>query len=300
MQRSAFSFFFFFVFFKLVCFGPHPFLFFFFFCNLKSIFRKQTLHHVRCVQSNVQNIFLSEGPICASCTLKNRTCCFPPALIKCAPLFPMFSTSLATSVASTVLLSNCARWRTTRNDQEDESRTSFFFLRVQLPVQSFLMLLYYYDYYCCFSIIIVIIIMTRIVISLAAATQEQIRIWLLADFSWVVEKWKVDEFRHFHFWRTARSFPLEVKYQLWFLPVWIQALFSISFGFVFLSSFSHYLAFLHTFSLFKRKTSNLCLLQWENASFLFSVKFYGTDLYNFKSSYFSIHAEYSSITTKTC
>lgn len=63
----------------------------------------------------------------------------------------------------------------------------------------------------------------------------------------------------------------------------------------------HFVSLFGVSSLFLRaqeETSNLCVLQWENASFLFSVKFYGTDLYNFKSSYFSIHAEYSSITTK--
>lgn len=98
----------------------------------------------------------------------------------------------------------------------------------------------------------------------------------------------------FHFWTAVRNVLPKVKYQLWFLPAWTQPL--------------SFLLFLFLFVLFWRffvlspcsrgKTRNLCLLQWENASFLFSVKFYGTDLYNFKSSYFSIHAEYSSITTK--
>lgn len=50
------------------------------------------------------------------------------------------------------------------------------------------------------------------------------------------------------------------------------------------------------FSLFKRK--KFCVCCSERTPRFYSVEFYGTDLYNFKSSYFSIHAKYSSITTK--
>lgn len=53
------------------------------------------------------------------------------------------------------------------------------------------------------------------------------------------------------------------------------------------------------FPLLERK--NICVCCSERTPRFYSVEFYGTDLYNFKSSYFSIHAKYSSITTKkTC
>lgn len=75
--------------------------------------------------------------------------------------------------------------------------------------------------------------------------------------------------------------------EIWNLLVWTQP-----FHF-FLSLFAIPLFF----SLFKRK-KKICVCCSERTPRFYSVEFYGTDLYNFKSSYFSIHAKYSSITTK--
>lgn len=60
--------------------------------------------------------------------------------------------------------------------------------------------------------------------------------------------------------------------------------------------FCHYLPFL-CFSPCSRG-KKICVCCSERTPRFYSVEFYGTDLYNFKSSYFSIHAKYSSITTK--
>lgn len=174
-------------------------------------------------------------------------------------------------------------------------------LSMKVQVQSlFLMLLYYYDSYCCFLLL-------KLLLSLL--WQKSFFLWLqlhrnkfmfnFLQLRWskVVSAWRERTGNDFQFGTAVRNVLPKVKPQLWFLPVWIQPLLLLYFvlGLIYIIW-----RFCRSFSLFKRKTSNLCLLQRENASFLFSVKFYGTDLYNFKSSYFSIHAEYSSITTKTC
>ena len=62
--------------------------------------------------------------------------------------------------------------------------------------------------------------------------------------------------------------------------------------------FCHYLPFLCFSPCSKRKKKKICVCCSERTPRFYSVEFYGTDLYNFKSSYFSIHAKYSSIKKK--
>lgn len=73
--------------------------------------------------------------------------------------------------------------------------------------------------------------------------------------------------------------------------MWIQPLVSFSVLFLIIWRF---------FALSPWSRGNLAIFVRcsERTPRFYSVEFYGTDLYNFKSSYFSIHAEYSSITTK--
>lgn len=161
------------------------------------------------------------------------------------------------------------------------------------------MLLYYYDYYGCFIIInyyydnncsFLVCSYTGTNSCLTLCSSE-----LMFSYE-CLNRQIICHLNFFIFCTALWKLLLKVKYELWLRPVWTQPLILLI-PFVFFSLFA---IFFVLFPLFKRKTRNLCLLQRENASFLFSVKFYGTDLYNFKSSYFSIHAEYSSITTKTC
>lgn len=143
------------------------------------------------------------------------------------------------------------------------------------------MLLYYYDYYGCFVIIIIIIIMTIFFFCCCSGTDS----WLSLcgrDFSFFRASKE-----HLYVLDSQESWLLQrFQREIWNLLVWTR-----SFHF-FLSLFAIPLFF----SLFNRK--NICVCCSERTPRFYSVEFYGTDLYNFKSSYFSIHAKYSSITTK--
>lgn len=144
------------------------------------------------------------------------------------------------------------------------------------------MLLYYYDYYGCFVIIIIIIIMTVFSFFCCCSGTDS---WLSLcgrDFSF----FRVSKERLYVLDRQESRLLQRFQHELWNLLVWTR-----SFHF-FLSLFAIPLFF----SLFKKK--NICVCCSERTPRFYSVEFYGTDLYNFKSSYFSIHAKYSSITTK--
>lgn len=149
-------------------------------------------------------------------------------------------------------------------------------------------------------VFIIIIIKTIIVLSLLQLHRDTLMLnCFLAQIRYsngCLNREKLNNFSFSSFWAAIRTLEMYHK-KLNISCIFCLCDSNLS-SFFFLFFFFHYLAFLHSFSLVKRKPSNLYLLQWENASFLFSVKFYGTNLYNFKSSYFSIHAEYSTITTK--
>lgn len=139
------------------------------------------------------------------------------------------------------------------------------------------MLLYYYDYYGCFLLLWQHSFFrscsgTNSCLSLCGT--EFILFRACKEGFYVLdsrESWLLQRFQQ----------------EIWNLLVWTQP-----FHF-FLSLFAIPLFF----ALFKRK-KKICVCCSERTPRFYSVEFYGTDLYNFKSSYFSIHAKYSSITTK--